>query len=385
MKTFQNIIQTNRAWFCLDCGKCSSVCPVTLNLVGQYTSPRLLVERGVNAGEELVLEDPLLWSCLTCSRCTEICPSEVQFTSLIQEARQLARDQERSGDCTHSGMIAGWVRMMTDPAMEQNRLDWISEDLKISGDSEVIYFPGCLPFYQVAFEKLGCESLEIARSAVRILNLLGVEPIVMGNERCCGHDSFWQGDMDTFNQLAELNLAAIRATGAKKLVTTCPECAYTLKTTYPEQVGGSGVEVLHLVEFLAASDQYRDLVGGNGNPGQTVTYHDPCRLGRYQGIYEEPRALVQGLGYQLVEMEHHHRSSLCCGTSCWSTCGQTNKKNQVARLKEARAAGAERLITSCVKCQIHFMCAQNDPLLGPEIEIEIRDLTTLIGEKLGKA
>ncbi|MCD6424915.1 MAG: (Fe-S)-binding protein [Anaerolineales bacterium] len=382
MNTFAEIVQSNQAWLCLDCGKCSSVCPITLHLVDGYTSPRLLVEGAVNSGEDRVLEDPLLWSCLTCQRCTEICPSGVQFSEFIHDARQLAWEKGQSGDCTHSGTIQSWMRMMTDPALEQNRLDWIDDDLRIAPESEVIYFPGCLPYYDTVFGDLDVEGTEIARAAVKILNHLGIEPMVLENERCCGHDSYWQGDMDTFRKLAELNLEAISQTGAKRLVTTCPECAYTLKSTYPEQVGSLGLEVLHITELLAEDDNLQKLFPTNSPELYPVTYQDPCRLGRFMGIYQQPRDLIQNLGYQLVEMDHYAHTSTCCGTSCWTTCGQLNKKVQSERLMEARSTGAEKLITSCVKCQIHYKCAQRDPISGSEIQIDIQDLTTLIAEKI---
>ena len=382
MKTYPEIIKANQAWLCIDCGKCSSVCPITLHLVDGYTSPRLLVEGAVTGGEESVIEDPLLWSCLTCQRCAEICPSQVQFSNFIQNARQLAREKGHSGQCTHSGMAQGWMRMMTDPGLEQKRLDWLDQGLRTNPESDVIYFPGCLPYYDAAFAQMDIEGTEIARAAVKILNHLGIEPAVLENERCCGHDPYWQGDMDTFRKLAELNLEMISRTSAKRLVTTCPECAYTLKNTYPEQVGGLGLEVMHLTELLAESENIGRLFPQEQNGQVSVTYQDPCRMGRFMDIYQQPRKLIGQMGFQLVEMDHHRHTSICCGTSCWSTCGKLNKDVQAERLKEARSTGGEKLITSCVKCQIHFKCAQSDPISGQDIQLEIQDLTTLIAEKI---
>ena len=100
------------------------------------------------------------------------------------------------------------------------------------------------------------------------------------------------------------------------------------------------------------------------------------------GIYQQPRDMIENLGYQLVEMGHHAQTSICCGTSCWTNCGQLNKKVQTDRLKEARSTGAEKLITSCVKCQIHYRCAQGDPVSGSDIQMDIQDLTTLIAERI---
>ncbi|MEE9599727.1 MAG: (Fe-S)-binding protein, partial [Anaerolineales bacterium] len=254
MNGLKEIIQSNRVWLCLDCGKCSSVCPITRHIVEPYTSPRLLVEMAINSGEEAILNDPLLWSCLTCNYCTEICPSQVSFSDFIQNIREGARDRNQSANCTHSGMMQTWSRMMSDPDLKQNRLDWIEDDLQVSEDSDTVFFTGCLPYYDAAFSQLDIEGIDITRAALKILNYLGIEPIVLKDERCCGHDQYWQGDMNIFRKLGETNLLNLKSTGAKRIVTTCPECAWTLKHTYPEIIGNSGMEVLHLAELLVDTD-----------------------------------------------------------------------------------------------------------------------------------
>jgi Fe-S oxidoreductase len=223
------------------------------------------------------------------------------------------------------------------------------------------------------------EGLEIARSAIKILNHLGIEPILLENERCCGHDQFWQGDMETFRQLAELNLDLIQNSGAKRIITTCPECAFTLNHTYPNVIGDHNLEVLHLVELLDGMDLTLSGRTDNRVSNGTVTYQDPCRLGRFEEVYQQPRDLIHAAGYTLVEMDHNRSSSICCGTSCWSTCGSTNQRIQSERLQEARDTGAGTLITSCLKCQIHLKCAQKG--FGDKDDIvEIRDLTTMLAE-----
>jgi Fe-S oxidoreductase len=277
--------------------------------------------------------------------------------------------------------------MMTDPNLKQDRLGWLNGDLRISEESDTIYFPGCLPYYDVVFNHLDIDGIDIAQAAVKILNHMGIEPIILGDERCCGHDQLWEGDIETFQSLAELNLNIIKSTGAKRIVTTCPECARTLKEDYPKYVGEHGLEILHMTELIASeglplSQWIIDLPSGQ-TKGSPVTYQDPCRLGRFMGVYDPPRQIIECLGYELVEMERNRKKSLCCGTSCWTACGQVSKNIQVERLKEAKATGADLLVTACVKCQIHFKCAQNDSILRDEIDIQIRDLTTLVAEKLG--
>jgi heterodisulfide reductase subunit D len=377
----QEIIEKNRAWYCLDCGKCGAVCPISRWETCEFTSPRLLIEKAIQGRTEEMMDDPLFWSCLICKRCTELCPSEVYFTEFLRDARSLARSFDRFGDCTHSEMIQTWGRMMTNPDQRQQRLSWITADLITSADSETIYFVGCMPYYDSLFKKMGVEGVQVAQAAVKILNYLGIEPQVLADERCCGHDQLWDGDQDTFQALANLNIEKLRESGAKRIITTCPECARTLKIDYPQFIGDHGLEILHLTEFLATQELS---LSTSHSPLSTITYQDPCNLGRHLGIYDEPRQIMSDMGLDLVEMNRSRNAALCCGTSCWSACGQTSKSIQVERLKEAKATGAKTLVTSCLKCQIHFKCAQNDPILGDEIDIEIRDLTTLIAENLSR-
>jgi Fe-S oxidoreductase len=394
MNALKDAIGKYRVWYCLDCGKCASVCPVTRWETRAHASPRLLIERAIQGQIDAVMDDYLFWACLTCKRCTELCPSDVHFSEFLRDARVLAKEEDRCGECTHSEMIQTLGRMMTDPNLKQNRLGWLRDDLKTSENSDTIYFVGCIPYYDPIFKNLGAEGVEIAQAAVKILNHLGIQPQVLADERCCGHDQLWQGDLDNFQALAKLNMERLKASGAKRIVTACPECARTLKIDYPQYVGEHGMEVLHITELLQGRlstngsripelEDRHSLIRGefvDGSP--RVTYQDPCRLGRHLGVYDAPRQAIANLGYELVEMRRHAESSLCCGTTCWSSCGQVSKNIQAERLEEARATGAGLLVTACQKCQIHFKCAQNDPLLGEELSIQIRDLTTLIAERL---
>jgi len=382
MGNLQDIINRNRAWYCLECGKCSAVCPITVWETRAYCSPRLLIDKALNRHSADLYEDSLFWSCLTCKRCSELCPSDVLFSEFMRDARGLARNDGRSGDCSHGEVIQTWGAMMTDPDLDQNRLDWLDRDLKVSDDSETLYFVGCLPYYEVQFKHLGIEGLEIARAAVRILNHLGIEPQVLSDERCCGHDQIWEGDTATFDALARLNIERFRASKARQIITTCPECARTLGVDYPQRVGEHGMEVLHLTQFISRQLAASKIEWGSEPKNGLATYQDACRLGRHLGVYEEPRMLLRASGLELVEMERARRSSLCCGTSCWTACGQVSKNIQVERLREAKATGAELLITSCIKCQIHFKCAQQDPTLENDIAIPIRDLTTVLADRL---
>jgi heterodisulfide reductase subunit D len=371
------VVKQNRAYYCLECGKCTAVCPISRREAA--FSPRSMVEAAISDRGRELLQDGRLWSCLTCRRCSQICPSGVRFSEFTRGVRAVARSVEQEGHCSHGETIQTWMRMMADPELKQNRLEWLDGELRTSTDSDTIYFVGCLPHYDVLFNKIGAQGLEIARSAVKVFNHLGIEPIILADERCCGHDLLWEGDVENFRKLAELNVTLLRETGAQRIVTTCPECAYTLKVDY-QALGGLDMEVLHISQFLAQKLEAGELeleeLGGQ------VTYQDPCRLGRYLGVYDEPRRVMAALGLELAEMEYHRGRALCCGTSAWTHCGATAKSIQVDRLREARATGAETLVTACAKCQIHFRCAMDDTHLGDEIRIEVKDLVTLMAEAL---
>ncbi|UCH20620.1 MAG: (Fe-S)-binding protein [Deltaproteobacteria bacterium] len=382
MNRMRDIVSRNRAWYCLACGKCSAICPITRWDTREYCSPRLLVEKAINGDEDNVFKDPLFWSCLTCNRCSQLCPSNVHFSGFIRDSRALARQAGHLGDCSHGDVIRTWGQMMTNPDLEPNRLDWLDNDLKISKDSDILYFVGCLPYYDTLFKNMDIEGIEIARAAIKIMNHMGIEPQVLTDERCCGHDQIWEGDLETFQSLAGLNLERINQSGARQIVTTCPECARTLKLDYPKLLGDHGLEILHLTQFVSRNIADFGFTPREENSKDRATYQDACRLSRHLGIYDEPRELIKALGFELTEMERTHRASLCCGTSGWTACGRASKNIQVERLTEARATGADLLVTTCVKCQIHFRCTQQGSQSSDAVDIRIRDLTTLLADRL---
>lgn len=218
---FQPIIQRTHAYLCVDCGKCTGSCP--LARVDPEYSPRRIVERMIYGDAETVVADPQLWSCMTCGLCSTRCPSNVDFSRFITEMRAEAFQTGERGVYAHDGILQEIMRIQTMSA-HQDRTVWVSEDMRVSKNSEYLYFVGCLPYFDVIFANLDVKALEIARSAVRLLNRAGIAPIVSNEERCCGADLLLAGDIDSFRELAELNMKMIEASGAKKVVFTCAEC-----------------------------------------------------------------------------------------------------------------------------------------------------------------
>jgi len=379
----EDIIKETKTYYCLECGKCTSICPVSRH--NSNFSPRLMLERALMGFEDELIHDRELFSCLTCYACSHLCPSDVDYPVFTQKVRNLASSQGEHGDCAHSGTLFSLMRLISRSDIKQKRLDWL-DGCRTSQKSEVLYFVGCAPYFEPIFQDIEVSPVSIARNSIKILNALGIEPMVLPNERCCGHDLLWTGDVETFKKLAQLNAQMIKETGAKKIVFSCPEGYRTFKIDYPQYVE-LDCELMHITELLAQNLSTLSLRAKRSNPEvKKVTYQDPCRLGRHLGIYEPPREIIRAIpGMKLVEMEHSGDESICCGTSAWTNCGSYSKEIRVERLLEARATGAGMLVTACPKCQIHFKCAMVDKGAekGPDIEMEVMDIVTLVANALG--
>jgi heterodisulfide reductase subunit D len=267
--------------------------------------------------------------------------------------------------------------------LKQDRLGWVDASLRTSSKGETVYFVGCAPYFDVLFADTGAATLEAAKGAVRLLNAAGITPALLPNERCCGHDMLWSGDVEGFESLAEQNIAMLVEAGAKRVVFSCPEGYATFRNDYPARFGQLPFEVVHTTEVLAEAVADGRLTFAEG-PGLTVTFQDPCRLGRHMGVYDAPRALIEAMpGVTLVEMPRSRARSVCCGVGGWMNCTSFTKQLQSDRLREATATGADVLVTACPKCEIHFNCAMNDALLKDELGLAITGIMTLAASRLG--
>jgi Fe-S oxidoreductase len=371
-------VQTN-AWACYDCGKCTASCPIA-RVGGDYSPRRHVLQANLGDAEGLI-GNGSLFECLSCSLCDQRCPAEVAYTDLVLHLREFAFQEGAQPDCPHGGALQSIMRMMAGGGTQQDRMTWVGDELKTqTRQGEVFYWTGCTMYYDAMFKDYGVETLEGSRAAVRLMNQLGVTPVVSPEERCCGHDLLWNGDRENFELLAKHNVELVEESGAEFLVTSCAECLRTWKVDYEPFFKGKQPFIMHISEYLA---EHLPELEFEENGGKRVTFHDPCRLGRHLDIYEAPRQLIEAIpGIELEEMGKSRRSATCCAGGTWSNCDRFAKQIQVDRLREARATGAEVMVTGCPKCQIHFRCAMIDPNIGDEIEIEMRDVAELAAAAL---
>ena len=377
MEEMAEAVRRTNAWACYDCGKCTSTCPISRS--GARYSPRRHVLAANLGQQQEIIQNGSLSSCLTCRLCDERCPTRVDYTQLVQMLRELTYKAGVEPECPHGGALQSIMRMMAKGGTQQDRLSWLSDDLKTEmAKGEVFYWVGCSMYYDAFFPELSGGALDSNRAALKLLNKLGIKPVVSPDERCCGHDLLWNGDRQSFEALAKHNVKLVAESGAKTLVASCAECHRTWKLDYEPFFKGAPPRILHISEFLFG--QVAKLAPKPRDPCK-ITFQDPCRLGRHLGVYDPPRQLLSALpGIEIVEMSHNKKAATCCAGGTWGNCDRYAKQIQVQRLREARATGAEVLVTACPKCRIHFACAMKDPKLSGEISIPMKDLAEVVAE-----
>jgi heterodisulfide reductase subunit D len=376
----KELIRDRSLSMCLECGKCSGACPRMLT--GKEYSPRILAHKLIAEPDSESYIENAVWECLTCSLCEERCPSGVEVSDFVREMRTLlAGSKGLKGYRSHDGALHSWMRLMASPDLEQNRLGWVGPELKVASQGPVAFFSGCAPYFDVFFSGIGVDTLSIARDSVRLLNFLDIAPVVLSEERCCGHDLLWTGDRENFEALCRLNHQEFQAAGVQEVVVSCPECYQVLARFMPEVVPDMDLKVTLLSDLLL-----REIAKGGvtfKSLKRRATYQDPCRLGRMAGVCDTPRELLGMIpGLTFKEMENSGRGAICCGNNGFINCDAYSKRIQVQRLKEARATRSDLLVTACPKCMIHLTCAMRDPLRQGSLSMEIRDLASILADQI---
>ncbi|MHA1339079.1 MAG: (Fe-S)-binding protein [Promethearchaeota archaeon] len=370
------------AYYCFSCGRCQIVCPTSI--LGLF-SPKGFIHRFVIEGSydlDGFIKKQKLFNCLTCSQCTIYCPMAtekegVKFPDIVQALREYGfvnnlLDDELGLNSTHDELMQRVPLIQSKNEGSVNKIDKIKNDssLKISEEGDIAYFIGCTSHLGDIFYQFNIPYEDSPFSAIRLLNNLGIEPVVL-ETKCCGHDNYWIGDIETAISLAKYNVELYKKAGVKTIICECAEGYRMWKYDYRKLVEDYDFEVKHLAEILVekgfgiSNDAGINIDNGsiNGNNKDIlVTYHDPCRLGRLGGhIYEEPRALIKNIpGVKLIEMKHIKDDSNCCGVSAFRACNSDTKRLRENRINEALATGAEYLITTCPKCITHFSCFLNE-------------------------
>jgi Fe-S oxidoreductase len=264
----------------------------------------------------------------------------------------------------------------------EERLAWAKElpfpvlTVEQNPAADVLYWVGCA----VAFDP---RAQKIARSMAALLNAAGIQWAVLGKEeKCTGDPARRTGNEYLFAQMAAENVAVLDAIKPKVIITTCPHCFHTIGNEYP-QFGGNYV-VKHHTQFIDELIRKGKLkLAANG--ADAVTYHDPCYLGRHNGIFDQPRGLIQSTGAQLTEPARNRSNSFCCGAGggqFWKDEEKGNERVSTNRYRELKQTGAKTVATGCPFCM--RMITEETAKEEPETAMEVLDVAEIVARSLRK-
>jgi Fe-S oxidoreductase len=357
---------------CFQCGLCDVVCP--WNRVRNF-SMRKIVRQATFGMTDIESED--IWLCTTCGRCPQQCPRDVQQIDSGIALRRIATEYGVFPKAvqpirTIRGSLVGEGNTLSEERAKRG--DWAKGHSvkEFTEGMEILYFPGCYPSYDPRLKK-------VAVATAGILNQAGVDFGILGpKENCCGESIRKTGDEELFKRLARENIKTFIDHGVKKILVSSPHCYHTFKNEYPEF--SVNFDVIHMAEYLfqLIHEGRLDLKKAYA---KKVTYHDPCYLGRHNGIYDQPReALKKVPGLQLSEMPDCRVDSLCCGGGGGRVWMETQKGERFSdlRIEQAMEVGAEVLATSCPYCITMF--EDSRITMGMDEKIEIKDITEIIAE-----
>jgi heterodisulfide reductase subunit D len=377
---------------CTGCMACTENCPAVLAAMDGRVSPtyrlketrRILNSRvggllGRIFGTGIMSEDArrrfseTVFRCTLCGRCKEICPVGIRLKDLWIRLR---------ADLVDGGVYPDKIDRIRKNLVQthnvfgeenEDRLEWVEDladppsDLFVRDQADAVYFTGCTAaFFPVA--------QKIPAAVSEVLTAAGIRFTLLGDaEWCCGFPLLGAGIPDTVNEFAEHNIEAVLATGAKTVIFACPSCYDMWNRYYPYRE--AGISPVHETKFI------RDLLLAGKLPlktmNHTVTYHDPCDLGRGAGEYDAPREILRALpGVRFVEMERVREESACCGGGGNLEMIDAPLAAEIARsrIEEARRTGADTIVTACQQCVRAMMTF----VRRNKVDIRVADIAELV-------
>lgn len=378
---------------CIMCNRCQEACPAYVT--GKELSPAALeinkryeIKQQMSAfaaGEpsvasllDFAISTSAVWACTTCGACIEICPvgNEPMFDIL-----DIRRDQVLTqGEFPHEllGAFRGMENNGNPWQMGESRMAWAKglnvPTVEDTDDFEVLFWVGCAGAFDPGAQ-------QTARALVRILHAARVKFAVLGEAEICTGDSARRaGNEYLFYEMALMNIETLNELDPPRIMTMCPHCFHTISNEYP-QFGGQ-YEVVHYAEFINELLQEGRLKFDDSKT-ESVTYHDPCYLGRHNGVFDEPRFVLGAAGVAVIEMARTGKNAFCCGaggSQFWKEEEQGAGRVSIERYNEATQTGSAILAVSCPFCLRMFTDASQDE--ETVAELQVKDVAEIVAERL---
>ena len=343
---------------CNECGVCLDACPTYKATQNEDFSPvgRIKAARKIFQDEEVtpnMIES--IYNCPECYLCTGICPFDIDVPEIVEQSRIELVIKGLGPLERQNKVIAGIQRLGNsvngDPS---RRLDWLPEDFP-RRESSTLFFVGCFPSYLVK---------DAATSSYLLLKKLGVDFMILQDEGCCGIYYHQVGRLDLAREKFEENADRFKKLGIKRLIVACAGCYHCFKQYYPQFLGSIDFDVVHIIQLLPSLLKEKGIK--MEQKGVEVTYHDPCRLGRLEGFYDEPREALRLCGVKINEMAENRKTAPCCGAGAAvrSVYRDLSLKIATSLLDEAPV---NHIVTPCPFCEFNLSYASRKTESGKKI------------------
>jgi len=365
---------------CIKCGLCLANCPVCKELLLEKYTPRGKIQLAKHYGQgDIDLSDhyrDIFARCLLCGACSVTCPSGVDLKKVFVSMREQIASK-RGLHPSMEDLVKSLVAQHNISDMDNlERGEWrgFMEDLPDhmyeKEKAEVVYFVGCVASFFPSVQT-------IPENLVRIFDSAEVDFTILGGEEwCCGFPLIGAGVPEKMQELMDHNLEKVKALGAKSVVFSCPSCYRTWKEYYD-----SDLELFHSTQFIERLIEEDAISLKEMNT--TVTYHDPCDLGRNSGVYDAPRNILSSIpGLTLVELEKRGAQSVCCGGGGNLEMADSTLSGDVAqkKIEEIQRSGAKTVVTSCQQCVRTIKTRAR----RQKIDLDVVDITDLVLKAMSK-
>jgi len=365
----QELVQKHRLLECIQCGMCTGSCPVSRK--ANLNVRRYMHE--VSLTSKVPVHSQELWSCTTCSTCGVVCPKDLEPYEFLVDIRSSVVEEGQIAPTIRDALESIFNNGNPWGRIRSKRSEW-AQELNVKHASqgiEVLYFVGCTSSYDPCAQQIAKHIVKCFGKALLDFGVLGDE------ENCCGNEVYGMGEKGLFDYLVEENTKSFSKYGVKQVVTGCPHSYHAFKNRYKQ----TAFEVKHHTQLLAELIEKGKLQLSK-EVKKKVIYHDPCFLGKQNGVTEEPRIVIRSIpGVELLEFERNRERSLCCeggGGRMWIDI--PGERLSEKRVKEAVELGAEVLATACPFCTMTFEDAVKTT--GFEEKIKVMDVAELLSQAL---